>query len=80
VAVDQDGWEKVKPFIQSNGINYPILMYTESVYDAYQQLLPEAERGGIPFTFVIDRQGQLKTRYVGYRDKAVFEAAIKPLL
>jgi cytochrome c biogenesis protein CcmG/thiol:disulfide interchange protein DsbE len=80
VAVDQDGWDKVKPFMQSNGINYPVLMYTESVYDAYQQLLPEAERGGIPFTFVIDKNGQVKAKYVGYREKAVFEAAIKPLL
>ena len=80
VAVDQDGWDKVKPFIQSNGINYPVLMYTEDVYEAYQQLLPRSERGGIPFTFVIDKTGQVKAKYVGYRDKAVFEAAIKPLL
>jgi peroxiredoxin len=80
VSVDQDGWAAVKPFVESSAINYPVLMYTESVYDTYQQLLPMAERGGIPFTFVIDRQGNVRERFVGYRDKGFLEAAIKPLL
>ncbi len=80
ISVDQQGWSVVKPFIQANGINYPILMYTEDVYRDYQELIEPAMRGGIPFTFIIDRQGNVREKFVGYRDKSVFESAIKPLL
>lgn len=80
VSVDQKGWEVVRPFIASAEINYPVLMYTEAVYNAYQELIPEDMRGGIPFTFILDMQGKVVTQFVGYRDKAVFEEVIKPLL
>lgn len=80
ISVDQQGWAVVKPFIQENGINYPILMYTEDVYKDYQELIEPAMRDGIPFTFIIDRQGNVREKFVGYRDKSVFETAIKPLL
>jgi peroxiredoxin len=46
----------------------------------YQEHLPPDQRGGIPFTFIIDRQGNIRERFVGYRDKADFEAAVRPLL
>lgn len=48
--------------------------------EEYQSYLPEEMRGGIPFTFIIDREGYIREKYVGYRDKEVFEKAIKPLL
>lgn len=80
VSVDQKGWNVVVPFMKENGINYPILMTDEKAYNDYQELLPPEERGGIPFTFVIDRKGVVRRKYVGYRDKAVFEEAIKSLL
>jgi cytochrome c biogenesis protein CcmG/thiol:disulfide interchange protein DsbE len=81
VSVDQQGWEAVRPFIQQYKINYPVVLLTNSgIYNAYQNLLPANERGGIPFTFVIDRNGRIQHQYVGYRDKKVFEEAVKPLL
>ncbi len=81
VSVDQQGWEAVKPFMQQYKINYPVVLLTDSgVYNAYQNLLPANERGGIPFTFIIDKDGRIQQQYVGYRDKKVFEEAIKPLL
>ncbi len=46
----------------------------------YQSYLPPAERGGIPYTFVIDKEGYIRDSYVGYRDKQVFVDAIEPLL
>ncbi len=79
VSVDQQGWEVVKPFVKEQGINYPILMAGRDVYREYQELLPGSERGGIPFTFVIDRKGVVQHKFVGYRDKAVFEEAVKTL-
>jgi len=80
VSVDQEGWGVVKPFMAEQGVNYPVLMYTEEVYNAYQQLLPSDQRGSIPFTFVLDRQGQIRAQFVGYRDQATFQAALQPLL
>ena len=79
ISLDQQGWDVVKPFMQEQGINYPILMGDQSIYNAYQQLLPARERGGIPFTFILDRQGVIKGKFVGYRDRSVFEAAVKSL-
>lgn len=80
ISLDQQGWDVVKSFMQEQGINYPILMGDQSIYKAYQQLLPARERGGIPFTFVLNRQGVIKQKFVGYRDRSVFEAAVKSLL
>jgi len=48
--------------------------------DKYQSYLPPNERGGIPYTFVIDREGYIREHYVGYRPKEVFIDAITPLL
>lgn len=80
VSVDQQGWDVVKPFIEQNHMNYPVLMADKEVYKAYQEIIEPNQRGGIPFTFVIDRNGKITEQFVGYRDKSVFEAAIKPLL
>jgi thiol-disulfide isomerase/thioredoxin len=80
VTVDQKGWEVVTPFMQSQGINYPILMSSESVYNDFQNLLPVDERGGIPFTFIFDRKGNVVNKLVGARPRDFFESAIKPLL
>lgn len=80
VSVDRGGWVVVTPFIDENGINYPIIMSDQQAYQEYQELLPKSERGGVPFTFIIDKEGIVRDKFVGYREKAVFEAAIKPLL
>ncbi|MCX6639289.1 MAG: TlpA disulfide reductase family protein [bacterium] len=80
VSVDQKGWEVVTPFMQSQGINYPILMSNDGVYTAYQNLLPEEQRGGIPFTFIIDGKGIIKDKVVGARPREYFESSVKPLL
>ncbi|RJP78065.1 MAG: TlpA family protein disulfide reductase [Candidatus Zixiibacteriota bacterium] len=80
VALDQQGWAVIKPFMEQTGINYPILLGTEQVAGEYQEFVPPDQRGGIPFTFVIDQQGNIREQFVGYRDKATFEAAIRPLL
>jgi cytochrome c biogenesis protein CcmG/thiol:disulfide interchange protein DsbE len=80
VSVDREGWAVVTPFISENGINYPIVMTDQQAYQVYQELLPQVERGGVPFTFIIDKKGIIQDKFVGYRDKEFFEAAIKPLL
>lgn len=48
--------------------------------ETYQNYLPVDERGGIPYTFIVDRKGNVVEHFVGYRDKEVFEEVIKKLL
>ena len=74
ISLDQAGIDVVKSFAQKYKINYPILMHDGRVHIAY---------GGIsyiPTTFVIDPTGNIRKKYTGYIDKAVFEADIKELL
>jgi len=80
VSVDQGGLAAVNKFKAKTPVNYRIALTDEKTYGIYQNYLPADERGGIPFTFVIDKQGVIRNHYVGYRDLSVFEEAIKGLL
>jgi cytochrome c biogenesis protein CcmG/thiol:disulfide interchange protein DsbE len=74
ISLDNKGVSVVKSFAQKNRINYPILMADGQVQTAYGGIT------SIPTTFVIDAEGSMRRKYIGYRDKAVFEADIKTLL
>ena len=74
ISVDREGVSVVKSFAQKHRVNYPILMTDGQVDKAYGGIT------GIPTTFVIDKAGNIRQKYIGYRDKAVFEADIKKLL
>jgi len=74
ISLDDAGISVVKAFVQKYQIKYPILMTDGRVDKAFGGI------SGIPTTFVIDSAGNISKKYVGYRDKAVFEADIKALL
>ena len=74
VALDAQGASVVAPFAKENGIQYTLAIGDDKVAQAYGGIR------GIPTTFVIDRQGKIVQKYVGYRDPQVFESAIEPLL
>lgn len=67
VSLDQDGWEPVKPFMESFKINYTIVLGNMSVVQAYGGI--EA----IPTTFVINRNGEVVDRKVGARPVEYYE-------
>jgi peroxiredoxin len=69
----EEGWSKVKPFVQTNKINYPILMGDDDVTKTFNI---EA----LPATYLIDGQGRIAATYVGLVDKVDIEANIKKLL
>ncbi|MDX2129152.1 MAG: TlpA disulfide reductase family protein [Chloroherpetonaceae bacterium] len=75
-----DPVKKVKDFMTTSGINYPILMGDATVFDSYQPLLNEDERGAVPATFIINKKGEIIASFVGSRDKATFEQFIKKAL
>jgi len=74
ISLDQEGISVVKSFAQKVKINYPIMMTDGRVDKAYGGIT------NIPTTFVIDPAGNIQKKYVGYIEKAVFEADIKALL
>ena len=74
VSLDEQGPEVVKKFVKRLGVNYPIVMANEKVVEAYGGI------DAIPTTFVIDRQGRIVSRHMGYDDKTVFEKEIQSLL
>ena|SRR5579862_2691074 len=74
VAMDEEGWEKVKPFLERKKLNYPVVVGTEAVAQAY---------GGVedlPSTFLIDREGRVAAAYKGMIDREKCEADIRALL
>ena len=74
VSLDQGGQQVVEGFADEYSIDYPLVMADGEIAAAYGGIR------GIPTTFLIDRKGMIVQKFVGYRDKEVFESAIKPLL
>ena len=74
VSLDRGDSRSVKQFSKNYKINYPIVLGNVTVTQDY---------GGvraIPTTFIIDRKGNVKEKYVGYQPRATFENAVKKLL
>ena len=71
INLDQDNPENVKQFIKKFNINYPVVKGT------YRVVLDYGEIRGIPTTFIIDSNGNIRETIVGYRPKEIFESLIK---
>lgn len=74
VAMDDEGWEVVKPFIAKMGVNYRVLAGNDQTAQMY---------GGVdalPTTFLIDRAGRIAAVHVGLASKKDFEDGIDELL
>ncbi len=80
VSTDRGGAEDVIKFKKDNAVDYLVVMSDSKTYSTYQSYIDPSQRGGIPFTFIIDREGKIRERYVGYRDKEIFETVVKELL
>jgi peroxiredoxin len=74
VAMDDGGWDVVKPFASFMKINYRVVVGNDTLADQY---------GGIeamPTTFLIDREGYIAATHVGLSPKDDFEDGILQLL
>jgi len=74
VAMDDEGWEVVKPFVTKLGVNYRMVIGNDMTAQAY---------GGVdalPTTFLIDRAGKIAAVHVGLASKRDFENGIEELL
>jgi len=74
VAMDDEGWEVVKPYLAKSKINYRILAGNDKVAEAY---------GGVdslPTTFIIDKDGKITAEHQGLVSKDDYEKEIVRLL
>jgi len=74
ISLDHQGEKVVKNFVRKYGVNYPILMTDGKVDQLYGGV------SAIPTTFIIDREGIIRKKHVGYRPKNVFKREVKELL
>lgn len=74
VALARKGIPEVKKFLAEYNVNYLNVIGEPIIYQIFGQIK------GIPTTFVINKEGQIHNKYVGYRPKSVFENDIKQLL
>ena len=74
VAMDDEGWEVVKPFLSRMGVNYRVMLGDDQTAQTY---------GGIdalPTTFIIDREGRIAAVHVGLGNRKDFEDGVEKLL
>jgi thiol-disulfide isomerase/thioredoxin len=74
VAFARQGPEAVRKFGDEFKINYTSTLFNDQAQKLY------GSPSGIPTTYIIDRNGAVAERVIGYRDKAFFEQRIKALL
>ncbi len=74
VAMDDDGWESVKPFLAEHGVNYRIVLGNDQTAQTY---------GGVdalPTSFLIDQAGYIAAVHVGLAPKKDFIDGVEALL
>jgi len=75
VAMDDEGWEVVKPFLAELGVNYRVMVGDDLTAQMY---------GGVdalPTTFLIDREGKVAAIHVGLdATRKDYEDAVQELL
>jgi thiol-disulfide isomerase/thioredoxin len=74
IALDESGWDVVKPFVQKYKISYPVVLGDSKVVRDYGGIQ------AIPTTFVVDRQGNVVGGQRGLLQKEQLEKVIKGLL
>jgi len=76
ISLDQgaSAVSKVERFVEEFKINYPVVMADAKVVEAFGGI------ESIPTTFVIDREGQIVRRKVGYKPESFFEDLLNELL
>jgi thiol-disulfide isomerase/thioredoxin len=73
VAMDEDGWKRVRPYLAQHPINYPIVIGDERFAALYRVT-------ALPVTLLIDRNGKIADAHTGMVDKDAWEREIRQLL
>jgi len=73
ISLDSGDWDFVKSFLASYGITYTVLRGTDDVQSKYGVR-------AIPTTVILDKQGRIAKRYLGFGNEDDFEKDIKAIL
>jgi thiol-disulfide isomerase/thioredoxin len=66
VALDETGWDTIKPFVESHGINYTVLLGDQDIFQQFNGV-------GIPYTLVLDRSQRIVKIYRGPATREALE-------
>ncbi len=78
IAVNEDE-SRMRDFIRTNGINYPVVMVDQQIIDAYSRYAQGGLRS-IPTSFVISADGSLSSVVIGAQSKMAFADLISAAL
>lgn len=70
----REGEGLVRPFIQSNGFSFPVLLDPEG------QAVDRYRVNSFPTTFIVDRNGVIRYVQIGMISEAELQAIVEPLL
>ena len=73
VSMDEGDWNSVESFVRSYGITYPVLKGTDDVASKYRVRT-------IPLLLILDREGKISKRYLGFGMEDDLEKDVKALL
>jgi thiol-disulfide isomerase/thioredoxin len=74
ISVDEGGQKVVKKMIEQDKITYPMLMADSQILRDFGGIT------GVPTSFLVDRQGKVIERYLGYIPYQTLESGIKSVL
>jgi thiol-disulfide isomerase/thioredoxin len=74
MSVDEGGVPPLKRLIDRTGINYPVLMADNEVARGFGGVT------GIPVSFLVNRQGELVKKYLGYIEHDVLKEEIQKMI
>ncbi|MFH1858482.1 MAG: TlpA disulfide reductase family protein [Candidatus Omnitrophota bacterium] len=69
-----DSEDTLRHYIQKMGITYPVVAGDDQIVELYRGIY------FLPTAFLIDREGLLRKKFFGYRDREAIEHLILPLL
>lgn len=72
IALDENGVETVKPFVENYQLNYTVLLGNQDIFQQFNGV-------GIPYTLVLDRAQHIVKIYRGPVDKESLEADLRTL-
>lgn len=78
VGIALDNNEQVATFVQEYGVNYPVLIGGINESEILRKLGNPG--GGLPFTLIYDRNGNLREKILGGLNKARLEQLLAPLI
>ena len=74
ISLDKDGWKKVSPLVRELNIEYPVVMGNNDVVNAYGGIR------AIPTTIIVDRNGKIIDKVIGFLDRRRFEDEIREIM